>query len=244
MKSELKVDKMLQSYPIFVEDNALDKKNDSFSVEEMFWLTDKYSQELLYQQITCEVLSKPKQLTSHVKRIHLTRNNKDSDRLYAALVDLLWVLNGKGKELSHRMVAIARPFLTEQQINLLVEYLSHDDNSFLSGNKFSVLTDGVIGTRCLLSKQASNTIEHDPLKLANDFIEFSQLDEAIDVLEKGILLEPERQELQNQLLELYKVTRKGEAFTKMLNTLIEQQFELSTEWQDLAAFFSGKNNEG
>ncbi len=243
MKSELKVDKMLKSYPIFVEDNVPDEKNDSFSVEEMFWLTDKNSQEHLYHQITCEVLSKPKQLTSHVKRIFLTRNNKDSDRLYAALVDLLWVLNGGGKELSKRMISIGRPFLTEQQMNLLVEYLSHEDHSLLTGNKFSVHTDGVIGTRCLLSKETNNTTEHDPLKLANDYIEFSQLDEAIDVLEKGILLEPERQELQNQLLELYKVTRNDKAFSRMYDALIEKQFDLSAEWQELAAFFSGKNNE-
>lgn len=231
---------MLQSYPIFVEDKVPDEKNGSFSIEEMYWMTDKHSQEHSYQHITCEVLTKPKQLTSHVKRIYLTRNNKDSDRLYAALVDLLWVLNGSGKELSKRMISIGRPFLTELQIDLLLEYLSHKDNSLLTGNRFSVLTDGVIGTRCLLIKEANNTIEHDPLKLANDYIEFSQLDEAIDVLEKGILLEPERQELQKLLLELYKVTRNDNAFSKMHDTLIEKHFDLSSEWQDLAAFFSGK----
>ena len=85
---------------------------------------------------------------------------------------------------------------------------------------------------------------HDPLAIARDYVEYSQLDAAIETLEAGVLGDPERQELQLDLLELYKVTKNIQAFTKMHFLLTEKELDLSAGWQELTDYFAGLTNEG
>jgi len=216
---------------------------ENFSVGEICWTTNKQTVEHLYQQIVYKVSTNPKQLISHVQRIYFTYREGLPEPLYAALVDLFSVLNGRGDELSKRMVSFAHTLLTEDQVKVLARYLADKNISLLAGNKFSVLTIGLVGSGVLLTEKNKEVIEHDPLAIARDYVEYSQLDAAIETLETGMLEDPERQALQLDLLELYKVTKNSQAFTKMHDLLIEKDLGLSSDWQKLTDYFAGLANE-
>lgn len=216
---------------------------ENFSVGEVCWATDRQTVEHLYQQIVYKVLTKPKLLISHLQRIYFTHSQGLTEPLYAALVDLFSVLDGRGMALSRRMLSATHSLLTEQQARELANYLKHNNISLLTGNKFSVLTKGLVGTGVLITEKESEAIVHDPLTIARDYVEYSQLDAAIETLEAGVLEAPERQELQQDLLELYKVTNNIQAFTKMHSLLIEKELDLSAGWQELTDYFAGLTNE-
>ena len=238
---------MLSSRSLFVAENKLPldfvDSNNSFNVNEIAWLTDEQANDSLYQQIICKVLRKPSQLISHLQRIYFTYHHGMADQLYAALVDLLWILDGKGVALSQRMVSATRFILSKQQSKILANYLKEYDVSVLVGNQFSVFTTGIVGARNVLTEQNKLETEHDPLLMARDYIEYSQLDQAMNTLENAILETPERQVLQFELLELYKVTKCHQAYMKMNDKLKKQQLIMSVEWQDAAEYFAGLNDE-
>jgi hypothetical protein len=236
---------MIESSPVFTVNNEffLDSvgSSKSFVVGEAFWNSEKQSNENLYQQISHKVSKNPKQLLHHLQRIYFTyfkSSQNMNDQLYAALVDLLWVLDGRGEDLSKRMVFSTRSKLTEDQLGQLVHCIKQKDISLLTGNKFSLLTTGLIGTSLILTGQKKVSAEHDPLLIAHDYIEFSQLDQAREVLETAVFEQPERQDLQDELLELYKVTKDKQAFTKMYDLLIQQNINLPSSWQELSDYNS------
>ena len=216
---------------------------DSFAVGETYWSTDKLAAEHLYQQAVYKIITNPKQLISHLQRICFTYSQGMTEPLYAALVDLFLVLDGRGKELSNRLVSFTHPLLTKHQSEVLASYLEQGTVSLLAGNHFSVLTKGLVGSGILLAEKNNEVIEHDPLSIARDYIEYSQLDAAIETLEAGVLEDPERQELQQDLLELYRVTNNNQAFTKMHGLLTEKELDLLAGWQELTDYFAGLTNE-
>lgn len=217
--------------------------NASLIVDEFLWMTDKESSENLYQQIVYRVSRHPKHLISHLQRIYFTYTQNMPGQLYAALVDLLWILDGKGIPLSKRMILSTRNQLSKEQIVLFTKYCKQWDRSVLTGNKFTLFTTGQIGVSVLITECNTDTKEHDPLSIARDYIEYSQLGEAIKILEAAVFSDTKRQDLQDQLLELYKVIRDIKAFSEMHTALKDESIELSNNWQDLANYFSGNTKE-
>jgi hypothetical protein len=76
-----------------------------------------------------------------------------NDPLYAALVDLLVVLDGSGKQLSTRMITHTRPLLSKQQYETLTCFLETQNTNKLIENKFTVLTQGLVGVSNLFMEQ-------------------------------------------------------------------------------------------
>ncbi|MCK4842501.1 MAG: hypothetical protein KAT04_11585 [Methylococcales bacterium] len=218
------------------------ESNNSFLVDEVFWMTDEGRDKRLYQQLVFKVLRKPKQLLLHIQRIYFTYDNSLSDQLYAALVDLIWVLDGRGEELAKKQMLATQSLLTKQQVGALNNALKRDEASSLLGNKFSLFATGYVGKSNLVVKEEGIAIEHDPLMIAHDFIEYSQLDAAIETLEEAVFDAPDRDELQSELVNLYKVTKNRQAFTKMYNMLIDKKVKIIDEWQQVLGFF-GQINE-
>ncbi len=212
-----------------------------FAIKELYWTSDTYKDVDIYQQIAAKVLEKPKQLLSHIQRIYFTSDCDSSEQLYAALVDLLCILDGKGRALSQRMISATQSQLTSQQFATLCNAIKKQDISLLSENKYSLLTKGLVGTDRQLIEQSIESTVHDPLIIARDYIEFSQLDAAIETLENSILKSPNREELQTELLQLYKVTNNSDSFTTTHLLLKKKEMTLSHEWQNLAEYFSQKN---
>ena len=228
-----------KSLPAFVD------SNDSFIVSELPWITEKPSSDFLYQQIVYKVLRQPKKLIFHLQRIYFTYNYGMTDQLYAALVDLVCVLDGKGSALSHRMIKATQSLLSDVQVKALDVYLKTQNNIMLVSNQYSVCTTGIISIQPLLIVKRGLKVEeeYDPLNLARDHIEYSQLDSALKTLEMAILKTPERRDIQVELLELLKKTKNVQAFTRIRESLIEKQWDESIEWQQLADHFAGNGNE-
>lgn len=145
---------MLQSYSLFEAESEISpasiESDQNFTVEEVLWTTVNEKNNDLYKQIVYKVLRKPKQLISHIQRIYFTYKQGLNDPIYAALVDLLLALDGNGKQLSARMISLTLPVLSDEQYWMLTDYLKTQNTSLLAGNKFTVLTKGLVEPSFLL----------------------------------------------------------------------------------------------
>ncbi|MDO9238737.1 MAG: hypothetical protein Q7U30_01885, partial [Methylicorpusculum sp.] len=84
----------------------------------------------------------------------------------------------------------------------------------------------------------------DPLLLARDCIEYSQLDEAQKLLETAIVEYPGRLELHQELTALYRSTRNLDRFNEMNSKLIASDITLPECWQQLEVYFKELNAHG
>jgi hypothetical protein len=179
-----------------------------------------------------------KDLLAHLRRICFCYERQLPAQLYAALLDLVIILHGRGQAISRRMIAASRKRLNSRQLQLLNQAAGHE----LLGNTYSVFSTGLIGCRELVIGNEQAETEHDFLALANDFIEYSQLEQAMDILETGISHHPERLDLQHALLELYKSTQYRERFQAHQQTFRDSGILLTDEWLHLALFFEGHHD--
>ncbi len=179
--------------------------------------------------LVLKVRRNPENLLAHLRRIYFCFEKSLSSQLYAALLDFLIVLHGKGHALSHRMINSCRSHLDHQQALELA--VSVKNPQTLSGNCFSLFTHGLLGKSGLIAYQYQTQEKHDVLALANDFIEYSQLDEAMDTLEIGITQHPERQELQEALLELYVSTDNYQRLQKLYTAYLTAGVQLVDKWR-------------
>jgi lipopolysaccharide biosynthesis regulator YciM len=157
----------------------------------------------------------------------------------------LVVLNRQGKAISLRMIIGAKSKLSAEQYSILQKFMAEDfDAALLTGNQYSVFTKGLIGTRNLVQQiETPDKQTHDPLELAHDYIEYSQLDDAKHILEKAIINQPQRLELHQCLLELYKATLDASGFVKMFNIVVGLDVVMPNDWSTLQAFFDERENE-
>jgi hypothetical protein len=214
-----------------------------FDVPEQNLEQSVFKREQILEAIVFQIITEPKALSVHLQRIYFCYRENLAEDLFAALIDLLIILQGKGRDLSQRMVRGAKSKLIAADYAILKQGLSFSEAqiSLLNGNKYSVFSTGLIGTNVLIVKtHALEQPVHDPIDIARDFIAYSQLDAAIETLENAILLDVQRQVLHDDLLELYKVTHNVERFTKMYATLSKQMTAIPAGWDELKGFF----NEG
>jgi len=192
----------------------------------------------LLNALSFKVLRKPKDLLAHLRRIYFCYRNALSEPLYAALLDFLIILNGKGRKISSRLIHGSRTQLDPTQLSEVRRALDYPQR--VRGNRYSLFAKGIIGLSDVVEISHTSNQQHDYLKLANDFIEFSQLEEAMTTLEHGLEEQPERQDLQLALLELHKSTDCRERFENMHKQMNTVGTALIEEWQMLTDFFDGK----
>lgn len=187
-----------------------------------------------------EITRQPNRLSAHVQRIHYCYRKGFDEHMFAALTDLLIVLNGRGQAIARRMITGCRRKLLPEQLGSLTAAVQEgpDTIATLAGNSFSLLTKGRRGVSRLLEKSQA-TVEdwHDPLQLARDAIEYSQLDEAKRILENALVEEPERSALHDVLLELYRSTGDRSGFERTLASLRAQVTDVPSAWRDLQSHF-------
>ena len=133
--------------------------------------------------------------------------------------------------------------LSEEELLKIHAYLATYDEILLVGNRYSLFTTGQVNAQCVIKEAAKVNTEYDVLTLARDYIEYSQLDQAMEVLEAGIIEMPERLDLQSELLELYTITKRYLSYKKMTNQLQNYQIDITTEWQNAAKYFAELNDD-
>lgn len=225
--------------------NAELKRFFSDNNEDGFYKWLDWSSEKDLERLVFRVSRNPKNLQAHLERIYYCFQERLNEQLFGALVDLLIVLNKKGLALGKRMIAGSQSKLTKNQFSALLNYLGNNSASGenLSVNRYSIFATGVQSTAVLVHLvKDSKEEEQDPLMLARDFIEFSQLDNAINVLEKAILVEPERMELHEELLLLFRSTRNQAEFSRIYGELSTKRLPLPPSWMQLNDYFVGLSN--
>ena len=203
------------------------------------------SHKLYLVALVHEIKRKPTRLITHIRRIFWCYREQLTEPLFAALVDFLIILNHRGQAISRKMVSGARSRLTPAQQAILNAALADPDKdmSLLPGNRFSVLSKGLEGTITVIEKIAeSDFSNHDPLQLAEDAIEYCQLDEAMDILENAIREQPDRLPLHHALLSLYQSIHERPRFEKMATELTAQGV-LPDDWDRLKDYFEGYPNQ-
>jgi hypothetical protein len=189
--------------------------------------------------LVLKVSRKPSDLLAHLRRIYFCYENALSEPLYAALLDLSIVLDDKGHDLRCRLLAGCRSKLDEQQL-LALNVVCHGLQN-IQGNQFSLFTKGLIGKTQLLKVGKPEQAQQDALILAKDYIEYSQLEQAMSTLEQAIEIEPDREDIQLLLLELYQSTRSVERFQNQFHAITQRGALKIEDWQALADVFNEKS---
>jgi len=245
----------------------------------IFWVFSTSNELLSYSQFTDKkhyltylmglIQAKPMNLTAHMQRIYSCYFDNASDALYAALLDLLIVLNKQGNEISKRMIKGSISKLTDHQKALLKTAINGQASelSLIKGNGYSLFTKGLIGTAKLIEITGAEKIavtqntelqpqptpqqplvqpQHsDPLLLAEYAADYSEDDDAMSILENAIIKNPSRFGLHESLLELYKSTANEGRFQKMhtyLKTLADALIDdrILESWAALQKHFDPK----
>ena len=194
-----------------------------------------------------QISRKPNALLVHIQRIYYCFHAHKNEQLYAAIIDLLIILDKRGLAISWRVVMGAKPRLSDAQFKQLQSYLQETNPSIdtLHGNRYCVFTKGLIGVNvlvCLVEKRDEE--DYDLLAIARDHIEYSQLDEAKHILESAVLAQPQRFDFQEELLALYRSTRDVDSFTALFAQLNEVGVRLHDDWHRLNNYFKGQNSNG
>lgn len=225
------------------EDITYDRNASVFKIDSLGRFDFKYESLPNYslEVLAHHIYRSPCELIAHVRRIYFCFYEDLNEQLYAALLDFIIALNGKGGEISWRLFNGSKKNLSEDRCAALNAYFSGSlkiEN--IPSNIYSVLGLGIEGYINIIKKEEDINIEvnrHDVLSIARDCIEYSQLDEAQEVLENGIIEEIAREELHIELLNLYKSLKNKARFNKMHVKLLEIGNPHDTLWCNLNKYF-------
>jgi len=168
-----------------------------------------------YDFLTRQVSRHRKCLSFHVCRI-MAAINRHQEAVYGSLLDLFIVLNLKGRPLQLRLLLAARKWLDDERYQLLMDcFNDSQDPGTLPFSPCSLFHEGVWGQITpLLDVEAPSREDArlDPLAVAKGCLEAGQVEQARELLEEELKRTPDRHELRNDLLEIYRATQDMERF--------------------------------
>ncbi len=183
----------------------------------------------------------PLNLVAQIQRLNLSLAKRDAEETYGALLDLFITLGEKGLLIRRRMLLRAKPLLSNEQFQALALRLDTGVSATdpMPPSASSVLSKGLTGIRQLVVRiDDEDGKPRDPLDEAIEYLEYSQIDKAREVLEKAVLADPSRKELQHNLLAIYRASNDQENFVAMRNKLRKLETPVLDEWKELAKYFS------
>jgi len=192
----------------------------------------------LGNKLSAMVSAEPQNLTVHIQRICLYFDIHQADFLFASLIDLWVAFNGRGRDFFRTLLFATKVRLQEgdfQQLHRLFVNEELRPNNIPSA-RLSVLTQGLSGSLQLVfsvdDSVASEQLR-DPLVEALEYLEYSQVEQALSVLEVAVMAQPTRGDLQQNLLEIYLSTLDLHGLKEM-EMKLEGDLLQPVEW-DLAA---------
>ena len=216
-------------------------------IDVMFLISNNSSLKLDYKQfneqameyLTHNVSRNPSDLQSHIQRIYMYMADFDGERIYSALLDLFITLGNKGLQLRSRVLRESRHILKLKQYNALKDKLKCgvNANDPMPRSQTSVLTKSYTGQPKLIERIAVKKpaiLEFDPILEAGQYLEYGQIDDARTLLEGAVLEEPWRKDLQDDLLEIYRVTLDGDACDAMYQKLTDSFIPDHHAWTQTA----------
>jgi hypothetical protein len=187
----------------------------------------------------CHCISRnPADLRAHVRRIVMEHRVGDGEALYSALADLFLVLGQRGRGLRQRLLRGSEARLRPEhyralsmslETGLAEAHVLHAPGALLGSGH-----DGEFGFVRRIAQDAAPPLE-EPRTLARQFLEYSQIEEAREILERANLEQWGDPALQQELLDLYRATRDAARLEGMARQLLDRGVALLPEWQELAA---------
>lgn len=192
----------------------------------------------VYAYLTRQVCRRPGKLQFHVCRIQAAAL-LDQEAVYAALLDLFWILGEKGQSLKQRVVGWAQGRLDADRLAALQECLTGGLKvRQLPFSPRSALHSGMWGQEVNLPSRTVET-RKDPLVAARLCLELGQLDQAQEILTEQLKAKPDCLEVKQALLEIYLATQNAEGFRQSYLWL-EACGCLDESWQAVSQQFGRK----
>ncbi len=191
-----------------------------------------FLQEQAYDYLTRQVSHQPNILSYHVCRIQVAITQGE-EAVYAALIDLIWVLGNKGRPLQKRLILAARKWLSHEKYELLSNHLT--GRLSLRSLPFScrcVIHDGAWGdVEWRPGNQPQEPGDVDWVQAAQDCLGMGQIDQAREMLESQLAQTPGHLQAAQTLLEIYKATKDTAMFLRVYKRL-ETHGSLDSDWQE------------
>ncbi len=186
-----------------------------------------------------QTVRNPADLQHHLNRIDLYLQRENTEGLYGALMDLFIVLQDKGQPLRKRMLKKYYTQLDPEHRSILSARLagkiSEDDQ--IPFVKESMLSNGRTGMIRLLVKQSHvrDVKNRDAVEDARDLIDSGQVGKAQVLLKKVLLINPQREDVGQELMTIYRHSHNYQAVKKILQSTKNLPLALRPQWEDLAA---------
>jgi hypothetical protein len=198
-----------------------------------------------YSYLGRQIQRWPKELAFHVCRIECALLLNNEDAVYAAVLDLFYILDAKGNALRQRVLGKVSHHLSIAQQSALERCLNGQlPSRNLPYSSRSVLHEGMHPSEknALLLPTTDNNQSSvlDPVNTARLCLESGQLEQAQKILESQLAIEPEREEIRQDLLEIYCATR-DEANFMASYQLLQVRGLLDDSWKDAVTLFSTAN---
>ncbi|MCU7805218.1 MAG: hypothetical protein KZQ96_18670 [Candidatus Thiodiazotropha sp. (ex Lucinoma borealis)] len=198
--------------------------------------SDAFSQYLIKR-----VRRNPRDLRAHVQRTLLYLSQRDSEAIYAALIDLFLILGSRGHEIRKNLLRQARSLLPEERYRFLKARMKTglDTKERLPPNTFSSLSRGLSGTTNIVSRKGSdpNSSPVNPLDQAMERYRQNDWLTAMIILENALNDDPGDEAVCRELLSLYKKHHARDAFYKTFTGIFGRCFALPELWRDTERFF-------
>lgn len=200
------------------------------------YLLDK-SLVFLSHRVTCN----SKDLVAHVHRVIAHYHAGSPNDLYGALLDLYITLGNKGFALRKRMYEKFAPYLQRDHRATLRKGLQSGlkAGDSVPDSVISRFKPPNLGNVYLVEKLSDDVVrvDFDALDEARDLIDSGFIDEARMLLEEILTSQPECEETNKELLDIYKYTKNKEDFFATKARLQAIPVALSGAWEALAEKF-------
>ncbi|BCX81913.1 hypothetical protein MIT9_P1495 [Methylomarinovum caldicuralii] len=185
--------------------------------------------------LTREIHRDPRRLVLHLARIRAAVG-LDAEALYAALVDLVLTLEGRGRGLQRRMIRGAGKWLKAERRQMLERYLAGRlPLQSLPLSPRSVLQAGAVGMLQMTAATKPAAVPVDLIEAARSCLALGQLDQARELFEQRLFEEPDCRTARQELLAIYRALDDRENFAR-LRAHLQSHGCLDPDWE---AFHAG-----
>lgn len=183
----------------------------------------------------------PGDLRSHTRRILLLIERAEASALYGAMADLYIVLGSHGQALKKRLYHLAEPRLSRTAAAFLKKTMGSGIQPWdmsIAHLRTSLLCLCYTGVCEVVHRAAADARAGyaNALEEAAASLEYGQVDEAREVLEKALREDPYGDEVAEELLKIYQGTRDEKSFARMRSFFRDSQLPVPDSWpSDLIA---------
>ncbi len=188
------------------------------------------------------ILRRPRDLESHVRRILALKELSDADGIAGALADLFLVLGDRGWALRERLYAAVRKHLEPAHARFFGRHLDSglSPTDPMPSFERSRLSKQVIGTTRIVVTRGDEW--SDAFELSRQAADAGADDEARELLEGLLDVDPGNVEVCEALLDLYERNSLREVFFRTYTQFLGRPLACFDRWLALAARFRDGND--